>query len=186
MFPGVLKNKKNLSAMKSHGFSMIELVVVIILLSIMGVAIMSRFSDSSEFNTLAARDGIIATALAAQQASLGRNDVTFDINQSGSDWIFEVASSGTVVSSFEVTGGGFTLETGSTITTGDCSTGFDDAVTSNFSIAYDSFGNASTFTNAASTPVSIANGVRICIDDTVDLSVCISPGGYAREGDCED
>lgn len=179
-------NKKDMKCFRQSGFSLVELVIVVILVSIMGVAVMSRFSDNSGFNTLAARDGIVATALAAQQAALGRNNVTFDINQTGSDWTFEVAASGTIIRSFEVTGGGFALETGSTITTGDCSTAFDDAVTSNFSISYDSLGNAFEFTNSASSPVSIDNGVRICIDDTVALSVCISPGGYARVGDCED
>jgi len=171
---------------RQQGFSLVELVLVVLLISIMGVAITSRFSDPSGFNTLAARDGIISTALAAQQAALGRKNVTFDINQSGSDWIFEVAASGAVIRSFSVTGGGFDLETGSTTTTGDCSTGFDEAVTSNFSISYNNLGNAFAFTNSSSSPVAIDNGVRICIDDTVALSVCISPGGYAREGDCED
>ena len=160
---------------------------MVILVSIMGVTVMSRFTDGSAFNTLAARDGIIAMALSAQQAAMARDNVTFEINQSGSDWLFEVAASTTIIRSFAVTGGGFTLETGSTVASIlDCTSGFDDAVTSNFSVSYDRVGNAFEFTNSASSPLSIDNGVRICIDDTVALSVCISPGGYAREGDCVD
>lgn len=178
-------NRIGAKQVHQQGFSIVELVLVVILVSIMGVTIMSRFTDSSAFNTLAARDGIIATALAAQQAALGRSNVTFDINPSGDDWSFEVAVSGTVIRRFDVTGGGFVLETGSTTTTGDCASGFDDPVTSNFSVSYNNVGNAFAFTNSSSFPVAVDNGVRICIDDTVALSVCISPGGYAREGDCE-
>ena len=96
-------NKKDMKCFRQSGFSLVELVIVVILVSIMGVAVMSRFSDNSGFNTLAARDGIVATALAAQQAALGRNNVTFDINQTGSDWACEDSVPVSIVSSVPTT-----------------------------------------------------------------------------------
>ena len=170
---------------KVEGFTIVELIVAILLAAIIGVSMFSRFTSPSSFDTSIARDNAIAMALLAQQAALGREDVTFEIDPLNGNWQFSVAVSGTVLRSVTVPGGNVTLETGSTVT-GTCALGLDEAITENFQVFYDGNGNATEFTNGLSSPVAVSNGVRICVNDNVDYSSCISPGGFAFQGDCDD
>lgn len=169
-----------------RGFSLVELVVVLLLTGIVAAVTFSRLGAPNSFNALATRDAIISTARAAQQLALGRTNVTFEIDPSGGDWLLTAKSGATVVRTATVPANSVILETGTTITAGDCASGFDDAVTSNFLVNYDGLGNATSFTNSVAAPVTIDNGVRICVNDDVSFSVCISPAGFASAGDCDD
>ena len=162
---------------------MVEMIVAIILVAIVGVAIFSRFVSPSAFDTAIARDNAIAMALQAQQTSLGRENVTFEIDPAGGDWTFSVAVSGTVIRTVTIPGDDITLETG---ISGTCALAADEAITTNFQVTYDGRGNAPGFTNSASAPEDPGNGVRICINDDTQFSACISPGGFAYQGDCDD
>lgn len=165
---------------------MVELIVVIVVLSLVAAVVITRFTSPSGFNPSTARDAAITVAREAQQMALGRNNVTFNIGQSGGDWVFIAASGGTTVRSVAVPSTNVVLETGSTSASSDtCATGFDDPVASDFEVAFDLKGNATTLTNNSNTE-TVANGVRICVNDDNSLSVCISPGGFAYAGACDD
>ena len=172
----------------SNGFTVIELVVVIVLIGIVSVVVIPRFLAPNAFDEIAARDGLIATVRAAQQAALGRNPVTFEINTAGGDWIFEAKSGSNVIRSFEVPTRSVILETGSpTASANTCANDFDTPVHANFELLFSEKGDLKTFTNDAA-PISVDssfNGVRICLNDTVENSVCVSPAGYAFAGSCD-
>ncbi len=172
----------------SQGFTIVELVAVIVLLGIVGVVVIPRFLAANAFDEIAARDGLLATLRAAQQASLGRNPVTFEINTAGDDWVFVAKSGGNVVSSFEVPTRSVVIETGSPAASGNtCANDFDDAIDPNFELLFSAKGDLETFTNAGA-PISADtsfNGVRICLNDTVASSVCVSRAGYAYAGNCD-
>ena len=177
---------ENRGKSKSNGgFSIVEMVVAILLIAIIGATLISRFAEPSSFDAAIARDNAIAMALLAQQTALGRENVTFEIDPAGSDWEFAVAVSGTVIRSVVIPGNDLTLETGS-VASGTCALGLDDNVSSNFMVTYDGNGFASGFSNSVSAPVPVSNGVRICVNDNVDFSACISPSGFAHQGDCDD
>lgn len=177
-----MKDKKLINC---DGFSIIELIVTIVLLAIIGVTIFTRLANPSTFDSAIARDNAIALALLAQQAALGRGNVSFEIDSSGSDWEYSVVVSGTVMRSVVIPGDDLTLETGSTVS-GTCALALDEPVTSNFRITYDGSGNVTGFTNSVSSPSPVSNGIRICINDDAAYSACISPAGFAFAGDCDD
>lgn len=173
----------------SKGFTLVELIVVLVLVGIVGVVVIPRFLAPNAFNEAAAQDGLIATIRAAQQAAIGRTDVSFEIASGGGDWMFTAKSSTTTLRTFEVPVSDVVLETGSAAASMDsCATAFDTAVAGDFSLAFKGDGYLESFTNDGTTEMVDAafNGVRICLNDSVAASVCVSPAGYAYAGDCDD
>ncbi len=81
------------------------------------------------------------------------------------------------------------------VPTDSCASGtrFDSDI-AGFRIEFDNQGNIATFDydanpepgpQATDDPLFDFNGVRICVNDVVASSVCVSPAGYAYEGNCE-
>jgi MSHA pilin protein MshC len=175
----------------SQGFSAIELVVVIVLLGIVGAVVIPRFMAPDAFDQMVARDSLLTTLRAAQQAALGRSDITFEINRAGAAWHLEVKEAGTTLRELRFSADNISLETGSPIASGDvCATSLDTAVASDFELAFDAVGNLKRFgnTGVAGSPIHVDesfNGVRICLNDTDALSICVSPAGYAYAGSCD-
>lgn len=174
---------------KPDGFSLVELVVVIVLLGIVGVVVISRFITPSSFNDVAARDGLAAGIRAAQQAALGRTGVTFEIDSSADSWFFVVKEGANTIRTFEIGNRDLVLETGSAAALSGltCATGYDTAL-DNFTLSFNSRGNLTNFSNGAinENVDNTFNGVRICVNDTNALSVCVSRAGYASVGNCDD
>jgi MSHA pilin protein MshC len=184
-----MSSSKPISA-RQHpgGFTMVELVVIIVLLGIVGAVVIPRFMAPNAFNEPAAQDGLLATIRAAQQAAIGRATVTFKITSNSSDWTFAALSGATTLRTFTVPVSDVKLETGSAVSSANtCATGFNTAVANDFSLAFKNDGNLDTFTNNAVTETvnTTFNGVRICLNDTVAVSVCVSPAGYAYAGNCD-
>lgn len=174
------------------GFTIIELVVVIVLVGIVGAVIISRFVGPNAFEIAAAQDGLLTTIRAAQQAALGRTDATlvaFEIDQSGGDWVLTARDGATTLRTLELPADNIVLETGSAVASADtCATGFDTAVSGDFELVFEKKGNLDEFTNNGTTEMvdAMFNGVRNCVNDSPALSVCVSPAGYAYAGNCDD
>lgn len=183
-----------------RGFTVIELVSVIVLLGIVGTFVLSRFTSPSAFNQGAITDALIAGIRQAQQAALGRSGVTFGIVASADEYRLEVKAGADLLSALSVPSSSVVLQTGTaealTNPTDSCASGtrFDDGI-GGFVIAFDNQGNIDTFDYDANPlpgpqqngdPLAFDfNGVRICVNDLVAASVCVSPAGYAYEGDCD-
>ena len=176
--------------LRCRGFSVIELVVVIVLTGIVGMVVISRYGPPDSFEIQGAQDALLTTIRQAQQAALGRSNVSFTIDSGAGTWEFAVSSGVDVISTQEVPSAGIKIETGSTVwTTDTCAAGssFNTAVGS-FELEFDPEGNLASFNNTGVGLQSMSptfNGVRICLNDTVTYSVCVSPAGYAYEGNCE-
>ncbi len=169
----------------SKGFSIIELIVVIVLLGILAAVVFPRMLGPSGFEEAGARDAVISIARGAQQLALGRSDVTFRIEQAGGEWLFTARAGGDVLRSARIPAANVSLETGATTAGLVCASDFSIPVSNSFTVSYDSLGNATEFSNGGPGD-AVSNGVRICINRSTALSVCISPGGYAHQGDCLD
>lgn len=185
------RSKSHHSLLRLRGYTVIELVVSIVLLGIVAAVVIPRFMAPNAFDEPVARDGLLTTIRAAQQAALGRDDVTFEIDRTGSAWHLQVKDSGSTLREFEFSAENIILETGSPASSNDtCSTSFDTAVANDFELSFDAMGNLGEFSNTGvpGAPVAVDddfNGVRICLNDTDALSICVSPAGYAHAGNCD-
>ena len=181
--------RNDLKMIGAKGFSLVELVIVILLLGITGAVVYSRLASPNAFSPLATQDALVSTIREAQQLSLGRDNITYEIDLVADEWLFSAKSNGSTLRTSRIAANGVTLETGSAVASGDtCSSGFDDAVAGDFELSFDGKGNLSSFTNNGATENvdALFNGVRLCINDDDALAVCVSPGGFAALGDCDD
>lgn len=60
----------------SRGFTLIELISIIIVLAVIAVALGSRFSDTGAAQLQASRDDIVAALLLAQQTAMARDSAS--------------------------------------------------------------------------------------------------------------
>lgn len=176
---------------KIRGFTIIELVVVLVLIGIVSVVVIPRFMRPGTVEAIAARDGLLGAIRSAQQMALGRAQITFGIAKSRGTLIFTAAADDEVLRTFEISTSTLKLETGSAAASADtCASGaaFNTLVDTDFELVFDSLGNLAEFTNDGTTELVNAafNGVRICVNDSVDMSVCVSPAGYAHAGNCDE
>ena len=80
------------------GFTLVELVTVILLLSILVISASSLFSNKQNYDALAIKDTVISLARYAQQVSMARGQATLTITRDASNsLIMEVSSNGTLL-----------------------------------------------------------------------------------------
>lgn len=170
------------------GFTVVEIVVVIVLITILGVAVMSRFADSNAINGDIARDMIVSMARQALQHSLGRSSITLVIEPTagGDEATIEIQESAVTIRSETITLRSLTLS-GDINITDSCETtpGTDDLANGTpLTLAFGELGDLEASGVTGSTG-AVTSAVRICINDVATDSVCVSPSGFAYAGDCD-
>lgn len=157
---------------KQQGFTLIELITVIILLGILSAFAVSRFPDSQGFSTTIIKNQLLASARLAQQTSLSRAssaaNITLTVSENLGEWNLSITSGGNTLFLAQVEQGSEKIRFGTSIS-GSCSS----LAAAPFTVTFDGDGNRIPFQN-----------LRICVDSDTDLELCISPSGYAYEGTC--
>lgn len=78
-----------------HGFTLTELVIVIVILGILSAVGIGLFASSGNYTTLLARDQFIASALLAQKRALANTDesnpVSLTLEQDAAEWRFLIS-----------------------------------------------------------------------------------------------
>lgn len=162
-----------------QGFTLIELITVIILLGILSAFAVSRFSSSQSYSTTVIKNQLIASVRLAQQTAMSRSSVSssgqtqLQITGDSDNWFLNITS-GPITYNAQVDRGNEQVRYG-TNTSATCS----------------------ALTASSSTPLVLtfngdgnrvpATALRICVDrpsSTADIELCISPSGYAYEGAC--
>ena len=168
-----------------QGFTLIELITVIVLLGILSAFAISRFPSSQSYSTTVIKNQLIASIRLAQQTALSRASVDRSTNSSSlqtqlqitrdsDNWSLNITS-GPISHNAQVKRSNETVYYG-TNTSASCS-----ALTASTSIPltliFDGDGNRVP-----------ATALRICINtpssSTADVELCISPSGYVYEGIC--
>lgn len=180
---------KEMKDRKNSGFTIIEIIVVILVISILGTVVVSRLSDTNSFNGIILRDQIISLARVAQQSSLGRADVELTItpNASGSNVIIEAKAGATVIETASTSIQSLSLK-GDVDETASCSEGGASTLSNSAPmriamVALGDLGDSGVV--GSGYPSAVSSAVRICINDDPALSVCISSAGFAYIGDCD-
>lgn len=155
-----------------QGFTLIELITVIILLGILSAFAISRFPDSQSYSITIIKNQLLASARLAQQTSLSRasalNNITLTVSEAPGTWNIEIKSNGSDIFTTQIDRGSEQIRFGSNLAVA-CSA----LSATPFTITLDGDGKKIPYQN-----------LRICVDSVTDLELCISPSGYAYEGTC--
>ncbi|MBQ0732465.1 MAG: type II secretion system protein [Oleispira antarctica] len=155
-----------------QGFTLIELITVIILLGILSAFAISRFPSSQSYSTTIIKNQFIASARLAQQTSLARSsttsNVTLSISEVSEEWNLVIAGAGGDSYTAKVDKGNEQIRFGTNLVSA-CSA----LTASPLTLVFDGDGNRIPRQN-----------LRVCIDSDIDYELCISPSGYAYEGTC--
>lgn len=154
----------------NDGFTMIELIMVMVVLGILAVSASSLFSSKSTYVTFIAKDQLISMSLLAQQAALAqqKETVVLCITQTSDEWIFEVHKTNCSTS-------GVDLYVQSKVER-ENATLLQDAL---------AFVSPQTFIYNPSASLSSGNNIQFLFDGDSDREVCLSSTGYAYSGVCQ-
>ena len=151
----------------SQGFTMIELIMVIVVLGILSVSASSLFSSKSSYATFIAKDQLIAMSLLAQQAALAQqsNTIVLCILQSADDWTFDVRET-------------------------DCSgalyvQSIAQRTNANLTQNGSAFSTPQIFIYNSLASLSSGSNVTFVFDGDSDETVCLASTGYAYGGACQ-
>ena len=152
----------------SHGFTLVELVSVLIIASILSATVMSRFSSDQSFTELTTRENILSFLRTGQLVAFGQANTQLKIDTTSSSANLSVLVDGSSTSTREI--GASSLISYSALGTGvSCNT------------------SASSVTIAISGSTGIESvdddGFQVCVAGSPEI--CISPSGFAHEGACE-
>lgn len=185
-----------MSFLKHSGYTIVELIIALIIIAVISAVAFSRFLGANAFNSLIVRDQIISMARIAQQASLGRADVSLTITPSAGaspdSVTLAVAEAGGVIQSVVLELDGVAL-TGDINTldganqTPNCGTVNGGSAITNATpmiLNFDELGDldVSGITGATG---AITSAARICLNNVSTESVCVSPAGFAYPGSCD-
>ena len=150
----------------SRGFTLIELIMVIILIGVVSAAASSLFTRTSSFSAVAARDQMIAIATVAQKRALADSAATqsvfLRIIQTSGEWTLAVLQGTTELSTLTIQRNGTTLTIDGTA--------LADGASHNVRYA----GNGFTGTNQT---------WGVSADQSHIL--CITSSGYSHDGNCQ-
>ncbi len=149
---------------KQQGFTIIELIMVLVLMAIMGLGIRSLFFSREGYSGFLAKDQFLVAALLAQEHALGvsalNNAVSLTVGVAGDEWYFRVSKSGSNVfeARQEHSGGALAVD-GTTLSAG-----------SSHTFTLDSRGNLTSGANH-----------QIRFNSGHNYYICLSAAGYAWE-----
>lgn len=163
------------------GFTVVELITVILLLGILSVAAVSRMLGPDEF-----APGMIASGTAEQfrlgrAMALSRDDLAlrWDLSVLGDGWQLRSSTAADgILRSEQIERGGTTIA----VSNGGSPTFIDSATP--LTITLDSEGQLATATLGASV-LSVAAGIQLTIDGETTRELCIYPTGFVHDASCE-
>lgn len=177
-----------LASARNTGFTLVELVIVILILGVIGSVTMSRFVGANSLNPLILRDQIISIARSSQQSALGRTNVVLTLtpNAPASEVTLSSSYSGGEIISALAPMTDVTVS-GDINTTDSCGTTPGSTSVTNaapMTLTFSALGNLGVSGVTGSTG-AITSGLRICLNDDPAMSICVSPAGFAYAGDCD-
>ncbi|MBU6952852.1 prepilin-type N-terminal cleavage/methylation domain-containing protein [Hahella sp. HN01] len=159
----------------NSGFTMIEMIMVMILLGILSVTAISLFATRDAYSARVVADQILSQARLAEQIALGRraaSTTTLTLSLSGSDFSGVVAQGG-YVSQRDVDASGVSINWSQSATTSCAGSALPATIT---------FNQDGDVINPAT---SGTTNTLICVSGDTVYPICVTTLGYAYEGFCE-
>lgn len=164
---------------RPRGFTVIELIAVIVLAGILGATVYSRLAGDHSYRSTIVRDQIIASARSAQQKALGHRDVKLSLQADG-DALLLTVHAGDALQLVDVPLRGIKLRA-STDASGDCDAP-GTLISGNDPLELD-YVLPGNLHEAGGVPVG--QHVHICVAGSDRASVCIAATGFAYAGECK-
>lgn len=153
-----------------QGFTLVEMVSVLVLVSILAGASLGRLIETGSYEEKMASDSLISFIRETQQSAFSRASVRLAI---------ESSASGVTVSQIvnDQTGDTRTFASNDVlITAGGVGSGTScSSITATITLNFDSFGEIESVDN---------DGFPVCLNG--NSSLCVSPAGFAHLGSCLD
>lgn len=171
-----------------HGYTLIELITVIILIGILVSTAIARLPTSSSYATITLRDLILSTAHLGQDTALSHHDkqTRLLVQQNSGQWLLTVQIDGSDLLQLNSQVNGSVVKVGDS---GNCAStgGYTDLASNDLIIHYDNMANLHTTVNstAGATVLDISQGVRVCAQGDPNIALCFSAAGYLYQGNCD-
>jgi len=153
---------------KLNGFTLVELVSVILVLSILMASTMGPLFDVSGFSQKTVSDAVTSLLRQGQQSALGRANVQLTLTPSGSNIVVSSIVSGAVSTTRSFPTNEVAITAGSVGSGTTCG-----SISSTITLNFDSAGEIEAVDD---------DGFPICLNG--ESSLCISPAGFAHQGAC--
>ncbi len=165
------------------GFTIVELIAVLLLLGILAATAMSRLVGSNAYAPARISEQLIALGRLAQQTALSRQDATvsLDIDQPALDWRVRVIvndATGTTIADEE------RVEVrNTTIIVHNAAVALSLGAAAPLHLVFDGLGNLVALASGA-TNLDPSVGIRVDVTGDSTYSVCVGSAGHAYRGDC--
>jgi type II secretory pathway pseudopilin PulG len=162
---------------KNFGFTLVELISVLVVAGASTTLVMSRFADTSTFDERLASDQILSIARTAQQLGFSRSSVELFFQDTGSELKVAARVGGVEQTSRTFPKSEVTIMVDGTSTGGN--PGVCSSLTSPITLQFDSNAEVS----GAYPSGNYNQGFPICLNGNTP-NLCISPAGFAHLGSC--
>jgi len=166
-----------------NGFTLVELVAVLLLMGILAATATSRLVSGNAFAPALVSQQIVAIGRLAQQTAQSRRDATvsLDVDQSGTDWRIRVlvddGSTTTAVADERTS----SRNTGVTVTNGGAPIALGP--TAALHVVFDGMGGV-VGGSVAAAPLNPTVGIAIAAMGDSTADVCIGTTGHVYRGVC--
>jgi prepilin-type N-terminal cleavage/methylation domain-containing protein len=171
------------SIRNTRGFTVVELIAVLVLMGILAATAMSRMVGSNAYAPALISQQLIALGRLGQQMALARQDasVSLDVDQNAGDWRFRVQVDD---GSSSVTAHEERAELGNTVlTVSNGALTLPLGPAASLHLAFDGIGGL-VAGNVAATALNTNAGVGLTASGDSASSVCIGSTGHAYRGIC--
>ncbi|MCP5325404.1 MAG: prepilin-type N-terminal cleavage/methylation domain-containing protein [Oceanospirillaceae bacterium] len=167
--------------MKSAGFTLIELIMVIVLISLISALGIGLLPSAQEYKSPLFTDQLLNALRTTQRIALLRENpsdvLSLNVSRDSGEFQLQIMQSGSQLDLIAIEHGGAQLAFTNTDFTTPCAS---MAASPLPQILY--FNGAGDLTNASR--VQVSTNLRLCILASPARELCIAPSGYAYAGSC--
>ncbi len=164
------------------GFTLIELIVVIILMSILSALSIGLLSGTDNFSTRIISDQWLTSLRLSQRLSLLKQNPTqllsLNITQNSNAWLLDIRQAGSSLNQFEVDKKQISIHQSISDFASACSALPQASFPLRF--YFNGYGN-----HVNASRIQLSSNQRLCFSGSQTVELCLSPSGYAYVGSCE-
>ncbi|GAA6134680.1 hypothetical protein NBRC116188_14690 [Oceaniserpentilla sp. 4NH20-0058] len=166
---------------KANGFTLIELIVVIVLISILSAVGIGLFSSPSQYTPSLASEAWINQLRYSQRQAFLKTQLTqpllLTISRTSEVWRFTLSQAGQFIDEFDVEHNGLSINYSNASFSNECA--LLSVMSFPATFRFDGYGDLVDASNN-----KLSSNHRFCVPSTQSKNWCLSPSGYAYGGEC--